>query len=241
MGRLLQGCEGTEYTGAMKETHIVGKRQDDELLRTRQDAASTIGYFDPQQPVADLLGNLPHWRQEGVTYFVTFRLADSVPQTKLELWTSEREDWLTRHPPPHDILMRQDYYRRFVARFQRWLDAGYGSCVLQQPVIRKIVADAVTFFEDARYLLREWVVMPNHIHVVVAPLPGYELSKIVHSWKSYTANEINRQLGQRGALWQRESFDHIVRGPDPLERIERYIHANPVGLCADRYTLHCIH
>jgi REP element-mobilizing transposase RayT len=212
-----------------------------ETATTRQDAASTVGYFDPQQPVAELMGNLPHWRQDNATYFVTFRMADSIPQSKLGLWLREREEWLARHPPPHDPQMRQDYFDRFIQRFQRWLDAGHGSCVLQQPAIRKIVADAVPFFQGARYWLREWVVMPNHIHIVVTPLPGHELSTIVHSWKSYTANQINRALGVRGALWQKESFDHIVRGPDQLEQIERYIHANPVGLRADCYTLHCIH
>ncbi len=213
----------------------------EDVDETPQDAASTVGYFDPHEPVADLLGNLPHWRQEAVTYFVTFRLADSLPPSKLQLWMREREDWLGRHPPPHDPQTRRDYYDRFVARFQRWLDAGYGRCILAEPAIRKIVADAIPFFQGQRYLLREWVVMPNHVHTVVTPIPGHELSTIMHSWKSYTANKINRRLGTSGAVWQKESFDHIVRGPDQLERIGRYIRANPAGLPADSYTLHCVH
>ena len=187
-----------------------------QTARTRQDAASTIGYFDPQQPVADLLGNLPHWRQEGVTYFVTFRLADSIPQAKLELWLRQHEDWLARHPPPHDPQTRQDYYDRFVQRFQRWLDAGHGSCVLQQPAIRKIVADAIPFFDGARYRLREWVVMPNHVHIIVTPLPSHELSTIVHSWKSYTANQINRHLGAARRIMAKGVFRSYCARTGPV-------------------------
>lgn len=230
-------CAGAS---AMEE---IRKMQND--AGTRQEAASTlstlVGYFDPQEPISDLLGNLPHWRQETVTYFVTFRLADSIPRAKLELWISEREDWIARHPPPHDPPTRYDYYRRFIERFQRWLDAGHGACVLAQPAVQKIVVDAILFFQDSRYVVRESVVMPNHVHAVVTPLAEYDLSKIVHSWKSFTANAINRELGRKGPLWQRESFDHIVRGPDQLDRIERYIHANPAGLAADSYSLHCVH
>ena len=83
--------------------------------------------------------------------------------------------------------------------------------------------------------------MPNHVHAIVTPIAGYSISEILHSWKSYTANEIHRLLGRTGSLWQKESFDHIVRGPEQLERIERYIHDNPSFLPPDQYTLHCLH
>jgi len=110
-----------------------------------------------------------------------------------------------------------------------------------QPAIRKIVEDALAHFEPVRYVLREWVIMPNHVHAIVTPVGEHGLSDIVHSWKSYTANKINRLLGRTGTLWQKEPFDHIVRGPDQLARIELYIHENPRGLSADRYTLRCVH
>jgi hypothetical protein len=228
-------------------------------------SSDCLGFFDPSQPIENAAGNLPHWRQEGVTYFVTFRLADALPAETLALWHREHEDWHRRHPPPHTAAQRHDYHERFIVRFQKWLDAGHGACVLDEPVVRRIVATAIKHFADkstsgilplsspdaarsrgyggqpARYSLREWVVMPNHVHVVVTPLAGHNLSKILHSWKSFTATAINRQLGHRGALWQKESFDHIVRSADQLERIERYIHDNPRGLAADQYTLGCIH
>jgi hypothetical protein len=72
-------------------------------------------------------------------------------------------------------------------------------------------------------------------------LGGYELSSIMHSWKSYTAKAINKKLERTGIVWQKESFDHIVRGPDELDRIESYIHDNPRRLPCDRFTLHCLH
>jgi REP element-mobilizing transposase RayT len=176
-----------------------------------------------------------------VTYFVTFRLADSIPQSTLDLWVRQRDDWLRRHSEPRTPELREEYYRLFVDRFHRWLDASRGACVLGQPAIRKIVADALRYFEPARYVLREWVIMPNHVHVIVSPVGDHALSDIIHSWKSYTANMINKELGRTGTLWQKEPFDHIVRGPDQLMRIEQYIHDNPRGLPTDRYTLHCLH
>ena len=201
------------------------------------EAAAEFGYFDPHQPIAELHGNLPHWRQSGVTYFVTFRLADSLPQAKLDQWVHEREDWLRRHPEPRSPAARRDYFERFVTRFQRWLDAGYGECVLSQPEPRGILVDSLKHFDAQRYALGDWVVMPNHAHVLVTPLGGVELSKVLHAWKSYSANEINRLLGRRGQLWQKESFDHIVRGPAAAERIRRYIRNNPDGLPLGSYSL----
>lgn len=200
-----------------------------------------LGFLDSSQPVANLQGNLPHWRQEGVTYFVTFRLADSIPQDKLEQWEKEREEWLKLHPPPHDSKTNNEYHRRFTSRIHRWLDAGHGVCVLQQPAVRLIVANALMYFTGSRYYLREWVIMPNHVHVVVTPMAGEELSDILHSWKSYTAKEINKLINNTGTVWQKETFDHIVRHAAQLECIEEYIHHNPDGLPAGTYTLHCKH
>ncbi len=195
------------------------------------------GWFDPTEPVADLAGNLPHWRQEAVTYFVTFRLADSLPQAKLRQWLAERDAWLAAHPKPWDEATRQVYHRQFTARLEKWLDAGYGSCLLEREDVRATVASALLHFDGDRYWLDDWVVMPNHVHVLLTPQPGYELSQILHSWKSFTSHEVRRLVsGWQGSLWQKESFDHIVRSPDHLERFRAYIARNPAGLDAARYT-----
>jgi len=82
-------------------------------------------------------------------------------------------------------------------------------------------------FDAQRYELGAHVVMPNHVHAVISPFPGFDLSDILHTWKSYSSNRINAMVGRRGVLWQRESFDHIVRSPYQLERINEYIRDNP--------------
>ncbi|MBW7863753.1 MAG: transposase [Candidatus Hydrogenedentes bacterium] len=186
-----------------------------------------FSFFDPSQPVGHLSGNLPHWRQEGALYFVTFRLADSIPQDKLGQWELEKNQWLKRNPAPHTPEQLWEFWNLFPGRFHRWLDAGHGACVLGSPAVKELLNGVLRHFDGERYGLGAHVVMPNHVHAVVSPLPGFKLSAILHGWKSYSANRINTLLGRAGTLWQKESFDHIVRGPDQLERINAYIWNNP--------------
>ena len=183
--------------------------------------------FDPEQPIAVSTRKLPHARQPGCTYFVTFRLADSLPQEKLSQWEKERQEWHDNHPPPHSVCELREYHQRFNHRIERWLDEGSGSCHLRQPEISRLVADALHHFHGDRYLLGQYAIMPNHVHVLVSPLGEHELSAIEHSWKSFTAHEINRKLQRTGNIWQRESFDHIVRKASRLAEYEQYIRKNP--------------
>ncbi len=62
-------------------------------------------------------------------------------------------------------------------------------------------------FDSERYMLDDFVVMPNHVHAIVKPVGDHALSEILHSWKSFSANAVNRALGQDGAVWMEESFD----------------------------------
>ncbi|NOZ19988.1 MAG: hypothetical protein GXP25_02755 [Planctomycetes bacterium] len=187
-------------------------------------------FYDPSQPTACLAGNLPHWRQEGTTYFITFRLADSLPRAKLAEWLREREEWLLEHPEPHTEEERAEFWERFPARFHRWLDTGYGSCVLSDPRVSEFMERVLLHFDCERYHLGEHVVMPNHVHATVTPVGDHRLSGILHAWKSYSAKQINKRMNRRGQLWQRESFDHIVRSAEQLERINQYIRDNPKGI-----------
>ena len=193
----------------------------------KPEARATFIGFDELLDVDITRRQLPHWRQQQKTYFVTFRLADSIPATKLSELESEREAWLKHNPEPWNDAQRKQYYERFSAKLDEWLDAGSGSCVLKDERASKIVADTLSHFDGQRYRLGAWVVMPNHVHAIVTPLDEYDLSAILHSWKSYSAHEINELFGRTGQVWQRESYDHIIRNERTLFKIEEYIDRNP--------------
>jgi valyl-tRNA synthetase len=198
----------------------------DEDARKPEASATFIG-FDEFAEIDIARRNLPHWQQAGKTYFVTFRLADSIPATKLSQLEDERRVWLNANPEPWTTEQRQAYYERFSAKIDAWLDAGSGSCVLKDERAAKVVADALIHFDGERYDLGAWVVMPNHVHVVVTPRDGHPIGDILHSWKSFTAHKINELLGRTGRFWQHESYDHIVRNDRALYEIQEYIDRNP--------------
>ena len=187
------------------------------------EASSLCAFFDKDEPIANQTGDLPHWRQPGVTYFVTFRCADSLPAEKLDAWQSELSAWIAIHPEPHDDATKQEFSEKFPQQIQKWLDSGYGRCLLKNPAHQKLVQEALKHFNGTRYNLDEYFVAANHVHVLVTPCDGYELSEILHSWKSFTANKINEAEGLSGTFWQKESFDHIVRNEQTLNRFRNYI------------------
>ena len=183
-------------------------------------------YFTPFLPVDIETRHLPHWQQDGTTYFVTFRLADSLPQTKLNRWKTEQRQWLKTHDEPYSEEEKNEYAARFSERINEWLDAGSGSCILADPQHAKVVEQALKHFDGERYELDSYVIMANHVHVVVTPKPNVELSEILHSWKSFSANELNKLTGGTGTIWQDESYDHIVRSPEQLRFYTEYIQKN---------------
>jgi REP element-mobilizing transposase RayT len=113
--------------------------------------------------------NLPHWRRDGAIYWVTFRLADSLPQAKLAELRNERTAWLQENPEPWTPAQFHDQENRFGQRVQRWLDAGYGSCALARPDIRETVRRCLTRFDGDRLHLHAAVIMPNHVHALIEP------------------------------------------------------------------------
>jgi len=125
--------------------------------------------LDPEAGVAKSRRNLPHWEQAGCTYFLTWRLADSLPATKLAEWTESRNRWLALNPRPWSSATSAEYNREFVVRIEGWLDAGHGSCVLCRPDVRRILVGALQFFHGKRYDIDACVIMPNHVHVLVTP------------------------------------------------------------------------
>lgn len=187
-------------------------------------------FFDEHADLTITHRNRPHWKQQGKVHFVTWRQADSLAREDLDALELDREAWRVAHHgiPPDRLgpLERRAYYRLFHDRVERWLDAGSGSCVLKMPGPRKEVVDALHHFQDRRYRLGTFAVAGNHVHVLVVPERGIDLSSITHSWKSYTAKRINGLLGVRGTFWKDECFDHLVRSEASLLKFEAYIRSH---------------
>jgi len=181
-------------------------------------------------------GYLPHFDSPYVIQHITYRLADSLPQTVLEKMQAEAAT-------VRDDNERKAELRR---RIETYLDAGHGSCVLQQPEVAACIVETWHRFDGERYHLLEWVVMPNHCHVLIEPLERVPLGQIVLSWKNYTARFINRYKSRTGVrraqrawerpspVWQRGYWDRFIRSERHFKTVEDYIVSNPVkaGLVA---------
>ncbi len=129
---------------------------------------------------------------------------------------------------PHLPEAAQKEFRRlFTAREEEWLDSGRGCCVLRDSKCRQHVSETLHSFDGVRYSLDHWVIMPNHVHLMMQPKDGWSVGDIAASWKKFSARRINALRKQTGNLWQTETFDHIVRDRDQLDRIRRYIEGNP--------------
>jgi carbamoylphosphate synthase large subunit/REP element-mobilizing transposase RayT len=191
------------------------------------EARRTFRGMDPHGEVQITRRNLPHWRRAGAAYFVTFRLADSVPANLLREWKQELETWRKFHPEPWNAATKHEYHRRFQESREEWLDKGHGSCLLQEESAAEIVADALRHFQGSHYLLDAFVIMPNHVHALVQPLNDHSLSEILHSWKSFTGKRLRHRTGNHEAVWQDENYDRIVRDEKELERFRDYIECNP--------------
>jgi len=186
-----------------------------------------LRFFNPYGEIRFTVNRLPHWQQQGAVYFVTFRLADAIPQRLRDQWESERETWLRLHLEPWSAETELEYHKRFSVAVERWLDAGHGSCILRRRDCAKVVAEALSHFDGERIGLISCVVMPNHVHVLFVQHAEWPLEKIVRSWKSFPARRINSLLGGSGSLWQPDYFDRLVRDGKHFANCVRYIRRNP--------------
>jgi putative transposase len=151
-------------------------------------------------------GYLPHFDSPETVQFVTFRLADSLPARVSAMLHSEAD----------------------VHQFDRELDSGFGACWLKQPEIASLVEAALLHFDEMRYRLLAWCLMPNHVHVVIELTEGHSLTDIVRSWKSFTARRANVQLERSGPFWHPDYFDRYMRNEEHLAQTVEYVELNPV-------------
>ena len=218
----LQGRHQQHLRDADDSPQLQGRRQ--EHLR---DADASRIYFDKTDfKYLHWATKLPHWHQDGKYVFVTFRLADSLPQAKLKELKEEKEIWLKNHPKPWSDKIEKEYYTKFASKADKWLDNNYGECLLKQPQNRQIVEDALTFFDGERYNLIAFVVMPNHVHLLMQMKEGANLESVMYSIKSFTAKKINETMNRSGSFWQSEYFDRIIRSEEHYRHTLNYIIAN---------------
>ena len=207
--------------------------------------------FDPEAGVRIEKGaSQPHWYQPGVSYFVTFRTEDSMPVEVSRRWYAQRADWLQRHGISManrnwreqldrlDVALRREFHETFSRQYLEALDKGYGACVLRQKELSQIVAKSLLHFDGVRYHMGDFVVMPNHVHLMVCLLGETDIEAQCTSWKRFTAKQINQELQDKGRFWQEESFDHLIRSPEQFEAIQRYIAKNPQNLRPGEFNLY---
>jgi putative transposase len=205
--------------------------------------------FDPKQPYNVVWRHLPHWAQAGTVCFITWRTADSMPREVVARWIAERDELLhkagiarsrvspkpgtgfgetglqpllRRLPPAEQARLQLDLMKCFDAH----LDACRGACILKDRALATIVADSLLKFDGQRYELTDFVVMPNHVHLLAAFQDEDTLLAQCAGWKRYTARQINDVSGRRGELWQEDAFDHLVRDAEQFEHYRCYIADN---------------
>jgi putative DNA methylase len=144
---------------------------------------------------------------------LTIRLIDSLPKIKLQ-------EIARRIPATHVHERRK--------AMEVLLDKGHGSCWLRKAEIALLTENSLLHFDSERYKLLAWVIMPNHVHMLMQLEQSWPLDKIMHSIKSYTANHSNKLLRRSGHFWQREYFDRFIRDEGHFRAAVQYIHYNPV-------------
>ncbi|MCH7728393.1 MAG: hypothetical protein IH991_18235 [Planctomycetes bacterium] len=187
-------------------------------------------------PIRAYRRHLPHWRQDGATYFVTFRLADSIPQEQLRALKRWRAIWEHSNAEPRSDEKWQELAHEITRKTEAWLDKGYGECVFGNRELADEMSKSLLHFQGERCLTSCFTVMPNHIHAVMKPLGEFELEGILESVKRFVSRKVNLLLARDGVLWESESYDRIIRDEEHLFRVVQYIGRNAAkaGLLPER-------
>ena len=194
--------------------------------------------FDPKGEVAIREHCRPHWSQAGAVVFITFRTADSIPRSVVEAWNREKQLWLQNclGRSVADVQLAQQFlspadhvrYRQtFGRQREMFLDTCHGECLLRDEQLAAIVAKSLLHFDGQRYCMGDFVVMPNHVHLLAVFPTAEAMHRQCDSWMHFTAHEINKAISRTGKLWQEEPFDHLVRSPEQYDYLRRYLAENP--------------
>jgi REP element-mobilizing transposase RayT len=181
---------------------------------------------------------LPHWHADHAIYFITWHLADALPAEVMARFRGELDAEranICRIRGTATIAEQRMLDAALIEACERFLDQHNGECLLRDRRAAQIVADSLQFFDDVRYQLYAWCVMPNHVDIVFSCMKGFDISSILHSLKGFTSKEINKILGRKGTLWQAESFDPCVRDSKELERTIDYVLGNPTATGIEKW------
>jgi REP element-mobilizing transposase RayT len=195
---------------------------------SQQTVISLFNRFENKRPASIKRRHLPHWTQDGATYFVTFRLKDSVPSEVLQQWQKEKTELLSKITSPENKESIEEASALAQSRFEERIDEGYGSCILRDAAVADEMERCLRHFDGQRYTLGSYVIMPNHVHALVRPLADHTLSETLQGWKSVSAHNVKKLKGSAELVWLDESFDHLVRDEQHLEQFAAYIAQNPV-------------
>jgi type I restriction enzyme R subunit len=196
--------------------------------------------FDPKTGWLRSEHYRPHWSQAGAVVFVTFRTHDSIPRDVMDRWAREKQEWLRQRGHLQsgekwsDVVRnlsekdRADFQKTFDRCREAFLDSCHGRCLLRRPEFAQIVADSLLHFDGQRYRMGDFIVMPNHVHLLAVFANAEVMKQHCDSWLHFTAVQINRALNERGKFWQQEPFDHLVRNPTQYDYLRQYITDNPI-------------
>ncbi len=201
---------------------------------------TAMKFFDPNDDLLITQRGLPHWAQDDRVVFITWRMQDSLPVELLSAWRSKRSLWLRdrgldpespdwkKHLQKLPLAEIAEFHATFTEARHRFLDQGYGSCALRDPACAAIVRDSLLHFEGDRYQMHGFVIMPNHVHLLVTFPDRQAILEQCESWKRFTSTRLNRLLNKTGRFWQQDAFDHLVRGPAQYHRLVQYLADNPI-------------
>ena len=170
--------------------------------------------------------NMPHWHVPNGIYFVTFRLADSLPRYVEERLAEMRKALRSAREDRHDGVEARRVERAIFKVTEDDLDIHRGKCWLRNSEVAVMVQSALDYGDGNAYEMVAMALMPNHVHVVFR-LADAELDAVIKQWKSFTSHRANKMLGRSGRFWQADYFDVLMRDSEQLQRTVTYVLNNP--------------
>ena len=195
-------------------------------------------FFDAHQPIDITERKLPHWNQNNKFYFVTFRLADAMPVEVMQEYKDRMMGVEKKFPLPRTKEQQAEVDKIKHNTLEKYLDAGHGACILKEMCLRKVLVETLEHNEGLDYELDAYVIMPNHVHLLLATIGDKPIQSIMNAIKKVSGHYICKLANLKAPLWQREYYDRLIRNAHHYEDVVAYIINNPRHCSPDSYTLY---